>query len=50
MITYICAKRRDWNGEVLSLRSDDLNFLAIMLDKSPETTFEYLESNQYLLK
>jgi hypothetical protein len=48
MITYICAKRRDWNGEVLSLRSDDLNFLALMLDKSPEATIEYLESNQYL--
>jgi transcriptional regulator with XRE-family HTH domain len=50
MINYICAKRRDWNGEVLSLRSDDLNFLALMLDKSPEATLEYLGINQYLLK
>ena len=27
---WICARRRDWNGEILSLRRDDLSLLAIV--------------------
>lgn len=50
MIAYICAKRRDWNGELLSLRRDDLSFLAILQDRTPEESLKYLEDNNYLLK
>lgn len=50
MIAYICAKRRDWNGELLSLRREDLLLLAILQDKTPEESLKYLENNNYLLK
>lgn len=50
MIAYISARRRDWNGEVLSLRGDDLAFLALLQDSTPEKTYAYLENNEFLLK
>ncbi len=50
MIAYICAKRRDWNGELLSLRHEDLSLLAILQDSTPEESLKYLEDNNYLLK
>ncbi len=50
MIAYICAKRRDWNGELLSLRREDLSLLAILQDRTPEESLKYLEDNNYLLK
>jgi hypothetical protein len=50
MIAYITAKRQDWNGQVLSLRSEDLQFLAILLNRSTDETIEYLSENKYLIK
>lgn len=49
LVSFITARRRDWNGEVLSLRSTDLQFLAILLDKKPQETINYLKENGYLL-
>jgi transcriptional regulator with XRE-family HTH domain len=42
LINYISTIRRDWNGEVLSLRSTDLQFIAILLNLSDEQTIDYL--------
>jgi transcriptional regulator with XRE-family HTH domain len=42
MVSFIAARRRDWNGEVLSLRATDLQFIAIHLDKTPEDAREFL--------
>ena len=42
LISYISTLRRDWNGEVLSLRSTDLQFIAILLNLSDEQTSDYL--------
>lgn len=49
LVSFITSRRRDWNGEVLSLRSTDLQFLAILLNKKPEEATIYLKENGYLL-
>jgi len=38
----ICNRRKDWNGQVLTMRSNDLQFLALLLEKSESKTLEYL--------
>ena len=38
----ICNRRKDWNGQVLTIRSNDLQFLALLLEKSESKTLEYL--------
>ena len=49
LVSFITARRRDWNGEVLSLRSTDLQFVSILLNKKPEEAAAYLKENGYLL-
>jgi transcriptional regulator with XRE-family HTH domain len=49
LLSFITARRRDWNGEVLSLRSTDLQFIAILLDKKLEDASSYLKEGGYLL-
>jgi len=49
LVSFITARRRDWNGEVLSLRSTDLQFIAILLDKKLEDASSYLKEGGYLL-
>lgn len=49
LITFIANKRKDWNGEVLSIRSSDLQFLAIILNQNPDAALDYLQTNGYLL-
>lgn len=48
-LTLLCAKRRDWNGEVLSIRNSDLTTLALMLNRTEITTYEWLAENRLLL-
>jgi transcriptional regulator with XRE-family HTH domain len=50
MIAHITAKRQDWNGQVLSLRAEDLQFLAILLNRNTSETISYLKENKYLIK
>jgi len=38
----ICNRRKDWNGQVLTIRANDLQFLALLLEKSEDKTLEYL--------
>ena len=49
LVSFITARRRDWNGEVLSLRSTDLQFISILLNKKPEEATSFLKENRYLL-
>jgi hypothetical protein len=49
MISSLAARRKDWNGEVLSLRSSDLKFLSILLDLSDDETMKYLKDGGYLI-
>jgi transcriptional regulator with XRE-family HTH domain len=49
MISYLTARRRDWNGEVLSLRSSDIQFLAVLLNTSDEGAIDYLKNRGYVI-
>jgi transcriptional regulator with XRE-family HTH domain len=48
-LTLICAKRRDWNGEVLSLRYSDLETLAIISNKSEVQMWDWLRAEGFLI-
>ncbi len=48
-LTAIIGKRRDWNGEVLSLRAGDLSLLGIMLGKSESNVHLWLIDNGLIL-
>jgi transcriptional regulator with XRE-family HTH domain len=45
----ICAKRRDWNGEVLTLRSSDLDTLTLVMEMTTQEVNELLKSSQLLI-
>lgn len=45
----ICAKRRDWNGEVLSIRNSDLTTIALLLNKDEATSYDWLSNRGLLL-
>ena len=49
LVSFITLRRRDWNGEVLSLRSTDLQFISILLNKRPAEATAFLKENGYLL-
>jgi transcriptional regulator with XRE-family HTH domain len=46
----ICARRRDWNGEVLSLRSADLDTLTLLLSMTTSEVQELLSHQRLLIK
>ena len=45
----ICAKRRDWNGEVLTLRSGDLDTLTLVMEATALEIQELLKHSQLLI-
>lgn len=45
---FICAKRRDWNGEILSLRESDQATLALISFASEEEILRKLQSASVL--
>jgi len=47
--TLICAKRRDWNGEVLSIRNSDLTTIALLINSDEATAYDWLKSRSFLL-
>jgi hypothetical protein len=49
LISSLAARRRDWNGEVLSLRYSDLHFLSILLDLNDDESVKYLKEGGYLI-
>jgi len=42
--------RRDWNGEILSIRNSDLNYLAIMSNSSAEKILNEYSSHNVIFK
>ena len=49
-VSGIVRKRNDWHGEVLSLRSDDLNLVAITVGAPPDALVGLLERNELLIQ
>lgn len=48
-VSGICARRRDWNGEVLTLRSADLDTLTLILSAPSFQVKELLSRLQLLV-
>ena len=46
----ICARRRDWNGEVLTLRSADFDTLTLLLSMTTSEVQELLSHQRLLIK
>lgn len=49
-VSAICARRRDWNGEVLTIRSSDLDTLTLILEMNTSEVKDLLNRSQLLLK
>ena len=49
-VSAICARRRDWNGEILTLRSTDLDTLTLVLSAPREKVQELLDRFQLVIK
>ena len=49
-VSAICAKRRDWNGEVLTIRSGDLDTLTLVLGRDISEVRELLDRSRLLLQ
>jgi len=47
--SLICARRDDWNGEVLSIRATDLATLSILMNLDEAATYAWLFSKGLLL-
>lgn len=48
--TLICARRRDWNGEVLSIRNSDLATIGLLINKDEATAYDWLLRRNLLLQ
>ena len=44
----ISNRRRDWNGQILTIRSNDLQFLALLIEKSESDTLDWLIESQLI--
>ena len=49
LLALLCAKRKDWNGEVISIRRSDLETLAILSDDSEVQTRNWMNQNALLI-
>jgi len=49
-VSAICARRRDWNGEVLTIRSNDLDTLTLLMEMTALEVKELLNRRQLLLR
>ena len=49
-VSAICERRRDWNGEILTLRSGDLDTLTLVLSAPRVAVQELLERFQLIIK
>jgi transcriptional regulator with XRE-family HTH domain len=49
-VSAICARRRDWNGEILTLRSGDLDTLTLVLLAPRENVQGLLDRYQLVIK
>lgn len=44
----ISNRRKDWNGQILTIRSNDLQFLALLIEKSEPDTLDWLIESQLI--
>ena len=44
----IINRRRDWNGQILTIRANDLQFLALQVDKSESDTLDWLIESELI--
>ncbi len=49
-VSAICARRRDWNGEVLTIRSSDLDTLTLVLEMDISEVKDLLNRSKILLQ
>ena len=49
-VDAICARRRDWNGEVLTIRSSDLDTLTLVLEMDISEVKDLLNRSKILLQ
>ena len=49
LISHVQNSRQDWNGEVISIRKDDVQYLTIALNHTFESLQAWLEKQQLLL-
>ncbi|MEN9687838.1 MAG: hypothetical protein RL381_850 [Actinomycetota bacterium] len=47
---HVTHSRQDWNGEVLSIREDDLPTISLMADMTISETITWMEEDQILLR
>lgn len=45
---YICNRRKDWNGQLLSIRESDLQFLSLLLDQNQTELIDFLSESELL--
>ncbi len=50
LLQKIVRTRQDWNGEVISLRTNDIATLTVLFDESEEKVLNWLERETLLLK
>jgi transcriptional regulator with XRE-family HTH domain len=48
-VSHIQNSRQDWNGEVISLRERDSEYIAICIGYSPESLAQWLDGKKLLL-
>ena len=44
----ISNRRKDWNGQILTIRSNDLQFLALLIEKNGPDTLDWLIESQLI--
>jgi len=44
----ISNRRKDWNGQILTIRSNDLQFLALLIEKSEPDTLDWLIESELI--
>ena len=49
LLSFLTSKRRDWNGEVLSVRNSDFQFIAMLLDLNIDEALIYLKDNSFII-
>lgn len=45
----LCDRRKDWNGQLLTIRANDLQFLALSLGLTDTATLDFLTESEILV-
>lgn len=50
MAQRIVRSRQDWNGEVLSIRANDVEMISVLFDQQPSEVMIWMDNERILLK